>query len=140
MRAGGGAAHARDTDHLSSLDALPFGNVDTGQVAVERLQAIAMVDLDREPAQAGVAVGVEPTGRLDDAGSGRGHRLIGEGVVVTVMAVVVQAVMAAGRLCVPLAEARIRSAGALRRELAVVAADAAVELVLGGGRDGERGG
>src|SRR6266849_5165168 len=93
VRARGGAGAARDSNDLSTANVLALDDIDLREVAVKRLQAVAVIDLDRQPAQALMTVWVEPARRLDGAGRRRGHRLVGKRVVVAVVPVVVEVVV-----------------------------------------------
>src|SRR2546421_3997119 len=129
--AGGGAAHARDADDLTAPDILPLRHVDARQVTVEGEQPVAVVDLDRLSAQARFAAGDEPVGQHHAARTRRRDRLVVEAVVVSVVARVVQVVMAAGRLRETRVERRVRTAHAGCRDGPVVAAHARVVAVVG---------
>src|ERR1700716_3574393 len=52
MRPGRGPCAARNPDHLSARDVLAFGHIDLKEMAVERFEAVAVVDLHRLAAQA----------------------------------------------------------------------------------------
>src|SRR6267143_5074877 len=129
--AGGGAGHARDADDLTAPDILPLRHVDARQVTVEGEQPVAVVDLDRLSAQARFAAGDEPVGQHHAAGTRRRDRLVVEAVVVSVVARVVQVVVAARRLRETRVERRVRTAHAGRRDGPVVAAHARVVAVVG---------
>src|SRR5260370_42216671 len=122
MRTGGGTGHSRNADHLTAADVLALGHVYAREVPMEGKQAVARVDLDRHPAQAFVAVRVEPVRVHDGARGGSGDRLVRQPIVITVVAVVVEVVGAPRRPRIALAEARVGTADLARSLHSLVSA------------------
>src|SRR5512133_1927138 len=76
VRAGGGARGADPADDLLLADVRPGPDGDAGEMAVERLEAVAVAELD------GVAAVAEPAGALHRAVPDRPDRRAGGGAVV----------------------------------------------------------
>src|SRR5215475_74815 len=73
VRAGGAPGRADLADDLADAHALALADVDGGEMAVARRQAVAVIDFHH------LAVAAAPAGEHDLAGGGGTHRLAGAG-------------------------------------------------------------